>query len=61
MPRKCQRLTERLDCNREAFVEIDRQLSSIYDADSSRPLSDRFARLLNQIGQAGPQDHIRAD
>jgi hypothetical protein len=56
MHAKFQRSTESVDCKREALVAVGRKLSSIYDPEISRPLPDRFARLLGQIGQSGPQE-----
>jgi hypothetical protein len=54
MHRNYQGLTDNVDCNRAALATVGRELASIYDADISGPLPERFARLLNQLGQAGP-------
>jgi hypothetical protein len=51
MHSKFQGLRDDIDCNREALAAVGRQLRSIYDADISRPLPGRFARLLNELGQ----------
>ena len=51
MHSKLQGLRDDIDCNREARAAVGRQLRSTYDADISRPLPSRFARLLNELGQ----------
>jgi hypothetical protein len=37
--------------NREARATVGRRLRSTYEADSSRPLPDSLARLLDPLGQ----------
>jgi len=51
MHSKFQGLRDDIDCNREALAAVGRQLRSIYDADISRPLPGRFARLRKELGQ----------
>jgi hypothetical protein len=48
-------------CNRAALATVGRKLASIYDADICAPLPERFARLLNQLGQAGPESSANAE
>lgn len=53
--------TDSVACNRMALATVGRELASLYDADISPPLPERVARLLNQLGQAGPESSANAE
>jgi len=55
------RWTDTVACNRAALATVGRQLALIYDPDIPAPLPERFARLLNQLGQAGPESAHAAE
>jgi hypothetical protein len=49
MRRRYHRLAHSADSSRETLAAVGRQLGSIYDVDTSGPLPDHLARLLDQL------------